>query len=439
MVQTVIMPKLGQTVEESTLVKWHKQAGDKVAKGEIIFEIETDKAVLEIESFFEGTLLKIIVPEGATVPVTAPVAFIGTPGEPLPDIQPPPRAAKPAITPAPVIPAPAKASGSAPPGAAPGTPPPAPRKKAISPRARRLLKELPVNPDPIPGTGPGGRVTEKDVRSYLEARGYQRLRLTPAAGALALKEGIDVLSLERTDDRVTVEQIARAVAEKPRPLSKTRQIIARRLTESFTSIPHFYVTLSADMTELLAFRKELKKAGQPYSVTDFIVKSTALALQKHRAVNSTTDGQTVRWHSRVQLGMAVEVPAGLVVPVIRDADTLSLDELHTRVMDLVQKARAGKLLPKEMTGSTFTISNMGMLNVDHFTAIINPGESAILAVASIRETPVVRKDRTLVRSMMAMTLSADHRIVDGAMAARFINQIKDQLEDIASWKNMISS
>jgi pyruvate dehydrogenase E2 component (dihydrolipoamide acetyltransferase) len=437
MVQIVSMPKLGQTVEESTVVKWHKQPGDQVAKGEIIFEIETDKAVLEIESFFEGTLLKIIVPEGATVPVTAPVAFIGTPGEPLPELPPLPAKPKPeeaAVPAGPVAAAPVQSAAIPAASAAP----PASRKKIISPRARRLLKKHPVNPDPIPGTGPGGRITEKDVLGYLAASGYSRLRLTPAAKALALKEGIDVLSLEPAADRITLETIKEAAAEKPREMSKIRQIIARRLTQSFTSVPHFYVSVSADVTELVNFRKELKKAGKPYSITDFILKSSALALVQFPEVNSTTDGRTVRWHRRVHLGLAVAVKEGLVVPVIRNADTISLDALHAQCLSLAQKARDGKLLPDEMTGSTFTISNMGMLDVDDFTAIINPGESAILAVASIRETPVVRKGQIVIRALMGLTLSADHRLVDGALAAQFINQVKSQLEDLPLWKNMIS-
>lgn len=353
MVQTIIMPKLGQTVEESTVVKWHKQVGDKVIKGDILFEIETDKAVLEIESFFEGTLLKIIVPEGMTVPVTAPVAFIGEPGEPIPAVP-----AIPKTNPA-EAPAPGQSVTTTHPAAqvpiqvprselpAVSATSPMPQNKPISPRARRLLKDHPINPDPIPGTGPGGRVTEKDVLAYLEAQGYYRIRITPAAKAFALKEKIDILRLNRlpangdrkTDDRVTIEMIEQAVAEKPKEMSKIRQIIARRLTQSFTSVPHFYVSVSADMTDLLNFRKELKKAGKFYSVTDFIMKSAALALKKFPAVNSSTDGRTIRWHSRVQLGMAVDVKEGLVVPVIRDADIISLDELHARSASLVQKAR----------------------------------------------------------------------------------------------------
>ncbi|NLB59730.1 MAG: 2-oxo acid dehydrogenase subunit E2 [Lentisphaerae bacterium] len=439
MAQIVIMPKLGQTVEESTIIKWHKQAGDTIVKGDILFEIETDKAVLEVESFFEGTLLKIIVPEGVSVPVTTPVAFIGKPGEPLPELPPRPTPIEEAVGAHPASPAAAarptvREQASAPP---PAEPPPL--KKIFSPRARRLLKELPINPEPIRGSGPGGRVIHKDVLAYLDTQGYHDLHITPAAKALALKEEIDILSLPRSSERLSVATIEQAVAEKPRALSAMRQVIAQRLTKSFTSTPHFYVTVTVDMTELLEFRKQLKQAGQAYSLTDFIVKSTAQALRKFPALNSTTDGRQVRWHSRVHVGLAVEVPDGLVVPVIRDADTISLHELHARGAALILKAREGRLMPDEMSASTFTISNMGMLNVDHFTAIINPGESAILAIASIRQVPLVLKKAVVIRSVMAMTLSADHRLVDGATAARFINHIKSQLENSDLWQNMISS
>lgn len=438
------MPKLGQTVEESTILKWHKQAGDQVKKGEVLFEIETDKAVLEVESFADGTLLKIFVNEGNSVPVMTPVAFIGQPGEPVPDIPAPP-AVTPTHPPATTIPASHPATPlrqhAVP---VPAVPPPAapmlPARKLISPRARQAAKEHAISYEPIAGTGPGGRITEKDVLQYLDAKKYNALKITPAAKALAVKEGIDVLGIEPDEPgKISVEDIQRAAAEKPKEMSKIRQIIAQRLTKSFSSTPHFYVTVAIDMTDLLEFRKKLKKENKPYSVTDFILKACAKALKEFPAVNSAIDGQnskTVRWHSRIHLGLAVEVKEGLVVPVIRNADTISFLELHEQVIALVARARDGKLSPAEMMGSTFTISNMGMLNVDNFTAIINPGESAILAIASIFSTPVVIKDEIKIRSIMKATVSSDHRIVDGALAARFINRIKDILEDVKIWTNM---
>ena len=444
MAQIVIMPKLGQTVEESTLVKWHKKAGDAVRKGEILFEIETDKAVLEVESFFEGTLLKILVNEGQTVPVTVPVAFIGKPGEPLPDVPAPaPAAAKVASAPvpAPSI-APAKA-GAAPaaqasaPVALAALPPVAPRRKAISPRARRLAREYGIRLEPVAGSGADGRVTERDVRAFLEAKNYAGRRITPAAKNLAIEEDLDLLEVTPDDDgRVTIEAVQRAIAEKPKEMTKIRQVIAQRLAQSMQTAPHFYVTVAVDLTGLMDFRKALKAQKKSVSVTDFILMSCAMAVREFPAFNSMTDGKRTWWRSRINLGLAVEVKEGLVVPVIRDAGRLSLAELSERIAALVGKARNGKLAPDEMTGSTFTISNMGMMKVDNFTAIINPGESAILAVSSLVSSPVVIKDRIEIRQLMKITVSSDHRIIDGAMAARFANRIKDLLEDIELWKSM---
>ena len=443
MAHTVIMPKLGQTVEESTVLKWHKRVGEPVKKGEILFEIETDKAVLEIESFVDGTLLKIIVQEGETVPVTAPVAFIGQPGEPIPDVPAPvlpkPQEVKPDAIHAPHPVTPIRQYSATPSTPKPITTPIQPTRKTISPRARRMANERAISFEPISGSGPGGRVTEKDVLNYLEAKKYNELRITPAAKALAVREKIDLLSVEVNDpkEKISIEDIERKIAEKPKEMSKIRQIIANRLTKSFSSTPHFYVTAAIDMTDLLEFRKKLKKENKPYSVTDFILKASSVALKEFPALNSTTDGKSVRWHSRIHLGLAVDVKDGLVVPVIRNADAISLSELHEQVVALVAKARNGKLSPNEMMGSTFTISNMGMLNVENFTAIINPGESAILAIASIFSAPTVVKDEIKIRSIMKATVSADHRIVDGAMAARFINRIKNQVEDTKSWISMI--
>lgn len=453
MAQIIAMPKFGQTAEESTLVKWHKKEGDVIRKGEVIFEIETDKAVLEVESFQEGTLLKILVREGETVPFQAPVAFIGTPGEPLPAIPAPaaPAAKAPAPAPAPVAtPAAAPAAARPEPAAAapaaprpsPSAPAPAPAAPAgrvfASPRARALAERTAVDVSRIRGSGPDGRIVERDVRAYLDAAGYDRLKVSPAARNLARREKIDLTTVRGTGDggRVMVRDIERAMAERPRVMSRMRQVIAQRLTQSFTSIPHFYVTVGADMTGLLAYRQELKARAVDLSVTDFILEAVVLALQEMPVVNSWTDGRSVRWNSSVHLGMAVALDDGLVVPVIRDAQDLGMSEVHEAVQDLATRAREGKLKPDEMSGSTFTVSNMGMLGVDEFSAIINPGEAAILAVASTQPTPVVRDGKVVVRSIMRMTLSADHRIIDGAQAARFVNAIKSKLEDVDLWKSL---
>lgn len=436
MASPIIMPKFGQMTEESAIVEWRKKEGDQVAKGDILFTVETDKSVMEVESFVDGTLLKILVQPGVSVLVASTVGFIGQPGEAIPLVE----AAKPAVGPLPSAGAPPvqKTPQASPRDLTRPTMPPAsgPALFRISPRAAAFARECVIDPTKIAGTGPQGRVIEKDVRAYLDATGYDKLRITPAAKKLAATEEIDLLSIKT--DRIEVADIERAIAEKPKPMSKMRQVIGQRLTHSIVTQPHFFVTVSVGMTDLLALRVRLKEQGAPYTITDFISQAAVLTLKEFPDVNSSTDGQTVRWHSRVHLGLAVSLEEGLVVPVIRNADDMSLAEINAASKSLAEKARTGKLAPDEMSGSTFTISNMGMLNVENFTAIINTGEAAILAVSSTLSQPVVRDGRVVVRQMMKMTLSSDHRIVDGALAARFINAIKQKLEDLELWKRLTS-
>jgi pyruvate dehydrogenase E2 component (dihydrolipoamide acetyltransferase) len=393
MATPIIMPKFGQMTEESVIVEWRKQEGDTIAKGDVLFTIETDKSLMDVESFEEGTLLKILIKPGVIVPVQSIVGYLGQPGEAVP------AESEAAAT------APAKTEGarSAPVGSA-GVPDqerteePAGERLKISPRAANLARERGIDPAPIKGSGPGGRIVEKDVMAYLEARGAQE--------------------------------------ESPKPLSRIRQVIAQRLTQSFRDTPHFYVTVSVDMTDLIAYRSQLKAAGTSYTVTDFIAKAVVLALQEFPDVNSSTDGAAVRRHRHVNLGIAVSLDDGLVVPVIREAETLPLRELARRFRELAEKARTGNATPDELTGGTFTISNMGMMNVESFGAIINPGESAILAVASAQAQPVVREGKIVVREMMRLTLSCDHRLVDGTLGAGFVNAVKRKLEDLGLWKSL---
>jgi pyruvate dehydrogenase E2 component (dihydrolipoamide acetyltransferase) len=299
-----------------------------------------------------------------------------------------------------------------------------------------LAADCVIDPLPIRGSGPDGRVVEKDVRAYLAANGYASIRVSPAAKQLAAREKLDLLAINGTGDsgRITVADVERTLAERPKPLSKMRQIIAQRLTQSVVTAPHFFVTVEVDMTELVRFRARLKEQGAPFTITDFISQAVVLSLKEFPEVNSSTDGKSVRWNSRVHLGLAVSLEQGLVVPVIRGADELSIAELNVRSKELADQARAGKLSPDDMTGSTFTISNMGMLDVENFTAIINPGEAAILAVSSTLKKPVVRDDKIVIRSIMKLTLSSDHRLVDGALAARFLNAVKKKLEDLDLWR-----
>ena len=443
MATPIIMPKFGQMTEESAIVEWRKKEGDKVAKGDILFTVETDKSVMEAESFCDGTVLKILVQPGINVPVASTVGFIGQPGEAVPAVSvPPPVAAKPAqpaVTPKPVV-------GSVTPAVVSTvTPPTSPREVTrptseifrISPRAAALAKNVVIDPTPIHGTGPNGRIVEKDVRAYLAAKGFEKLRVSPAAKNLAAKEQIDLLAVTPSEgSRIGIADVERAIAEKPKVMSKMRQIIGQRLTQSVVTQPHFFVTVAVDMTDLITYRNQLKAAGASYTVTDFISQSVVLTLKEFPAANSSTDGKSVRWNSRVHLGVAVSLEQGLVVPVIRNADELTLAEINAAAKMLAEKARTGKLASNEMSGSTFTISNMGMLNVENFTASINTGDAALLAGASTSPQPAVRDGKVVVRQLMKITLSSDHRIVDGALAARFINAIKAKLEDGELWKRL---
>jgi pyruvate dehydrogenase E2 component (dihydrolipoamide acetyltransferase) len=446
MVTPIVMPKFGQMTEDSAIVEWLKKEGDAVAKGDMLFLVETDKSVMEVESFNEGTLLKIVVGVGVSVPVQSVVAYLGDKGEAIPAAPapqqpsppsapsavkttvPPARDATPAAAALPATVAAAAASYAA------------PARYRISPRATALARECVIDRRAIVGSGPNGRVVERDVRAYLEAKDYASLRVSPAAKALAAKEGVDLIAVrgDNRAKRIEVADVERAVAEKPAPMSKMRQIIAQRLIQSVVTAPHFYVTVEVDMTEALAHRTRFNGAGARYSVTDFIAQASVLALKEFPAVNSATDGKTVRWHSRVHLGIAVNLDQGVVVPVVRDADEMTMAELSERSKQLVDKARAGSLAPDEMSGSSFTISNMGMLDVENFTAIINPGESAILAVSSTIRKPVVRDDEIVARPVLKLTLSSDHRLIDGATAARFINSIKKKLEDNGLWSALTS-
>jgi len=446
MVTPIVMPKFGQMTEDSAIVEWLKKEGDTVAKGDVLFLVETDKSVMEVESFSEGTLLKIAVGVGVSVPVQSVVAYLGEKGEKVPVTAAPARAAAASAPPAarsaaPSARAAAPVAAALAPAIAPAAPSPAaPARFRISPRAAALARECVIDAHAIVGSGPDGRIVEKDVKAYLEANDYASLRVSPAAKAMAAKEGLDLIALgaDNAGKRIAVADVERAVAEKPTAMSKMRQVIAQRLAQSVVTAPHFYVTVEVDMTETLAHRARLNAAGARYSVTDFIAQASVLALKEFPALNSATDGKSVRWHSRVHLGIAVNLDQGLVVPVVRGADEMTMAELSARSKELVDKARAGRLAPDEMSGSTFSISNMGMLDVEAFTAIINPGESAILAVSSTIRKPVVRGEQIVVRPIMKMTLSSDHRLIDGATAARFINSIKTKLEDNGLWSALTS-
>lgn len=423
MAHPILMPKPGQMTEECTVVAWYKQPGDPVHRGDLLLEIETDKSNMDVEAFDEGVLLATYFEEGDTVPVNTVLAYVGEEGEEVPDTppsvptvsepepssvleSPQPEAASPAVTAALLPAGETSVRGD---------------RLRISPRASRLAANEGIDPRTVTGTGPSGRITERDVQAALDARVS-----SPAAAPTSVTPAPASVSVPPL---VTGED-----EEGPQPLSRMRQVIAERLTYSATTVPHFTMTVAVDMTKILALRAELKTAGTQLSVTDFILAATAQTLAEFPEVNSRTDGTAVWIRKRVHLGLAVSVPNGLVVPVIRDADRLSLTELHDRAAAVAVAAREGTLSPDDMTGSTFTVSNLGMFGVDQFTAIINPGESAILAVSSVVPTAVAIGDGLAVRQMMKLTMSADHRLIDGELAARFLNALRRRLTDVDAYR-----
>ena len=430
MVHPILMPKPGQMTEECTLVAWLKQEGDAVAKGDVLFEIETDKSNMDVEAFDEGVLLKRVVQEGETVPVNSVCAYVGQPGEAIPDVPATAVVAVAAVAAAPVAaasaPAPTVQSAPAAPSSAAAATDGA--RLRISPRASRLAADSGIDPRTITGTGPEGRITERDVKAALAAPpGVTAPAPTPSIAqrptqAPAAPAAVHSAFVPDPEDGA------------PRQMSKMRRVIAERLTLSATTVPQFTVTVAVDMTRVLALRTEFKAAGTALTVTDFIVSATAQTLAEFSDVNSFTDGASVWPRRRVHMGLAVALPDGLVVPVIRDADRLSLEALHARAAELATGARNGTLGPDDLTGSTFTISNLGMLGVDEFSAIINPGESAILAVSSVVPTPVAVGDGIGIRQIMKLTLTSDHRLVDGELAARFLNALRRRLQDADAFR-----
>lgn len=432
-VTKVVMPKLSEAMETGRLIKWLKQEGDRVQGGDILAEVETDKADVEMEAFGAGVLRKILVPAGERAPVGALIAVIAEPNEdiagvlasaPAPTAAPAVAAAPPAPAattserPAAVPPQPRSEDHAAKPTPMPAAPatvaravapaPPAPaappggRVKA-SPLARKVAAQSGVDLHLVHGSGPGGRIVRRDVEAAAAAPAVAR----PAAAVVTGPEYED------------------------RPLSPMRAAIARQMPLAKAPVPHFYVTSEVAMDRAWALREELNALeGQPkISVNDLIVRACALALLEHPGVNASFQGATIRvWH-RAHVGIAVAMEEGLITPVLRDAHAKSLAQIALESRDLAERARARKLKAQELSGATFSISNLGMYDVAEFSAIINPPEGAILAVGSVRKVPVVDGDAVSVGRRMAMTLSCDHRVMDGAMGARFLQDVKRLVEE----------
>ena len=412
----ITMPKLSDTMNEGTLVKWLKKAGDKIEVGDILAEVETDKATMEMEAFDDGTLVEIIVPEGGVVKVGERLAVLdggSSPAKPSAPVA----AAKPAAAPAP--------KAAAPKSAAPLTPKPravavsgGPRAKA-SPLAKKIALERGVDLSGVAGSGPGGRIVAADVPEKGAAPAARSS--APAASSPAAK--IDVPS---------------SAADKRVPLSGMRRTIAERLLASKTQIPHFYLSLEIDAAPLATLRKDINAAAEAQgtpkvTVNDFVLLATARAAALHQKINSAFAGDSVVEYATVNLSVAIAVEDGLITPVIRDAQKLTLREISSAVKDLAVRARAKKLKPEEYQGGTVTVSNLGAFGIESFYAIINPPQAAILAVGTIVKKPVVNaQDQVVAGQRMTLALSGDHRVVDGAAGAEFLGSLKKSLESPAT-------
>lgn len=423
MAEIVRMPKLSDTMTEGVVATWLKEVGQEVESGEILAEIETDKATMEFESFFDGVLLHIGVEKGQTAPVDSLLCILGEKGEdisellkeasaPAPDSQvnveessipeavaveaPTPA---PAPTPVPAAPVPvASTPAPAPVAPAPAVPASANGRMKASPLAKKLAEERGINVANIPGSGEAGRVIKRDVEAY------------QGMGGNAALQGIE---------RFTEVGI-----------SQMRKTIARRLSESKFSAPHFYLTVSIDMGAAMETRKSINDEGSvKISFNDMVVKAAALALKKHPVVNSSWLGDRIRFNEHVHIGVAVSVDEGLLVPVVRHADLKRMSQIGAEVKEFAGKARDKKLQPSDWEGNTFTISNLGMFGIDEFTAIINAPDSCILAVGGINSVPVVKDDAVVPGHVMKVTLSCDHRSVDGASGAAFLQDFKAFLEN----------
>jgi pyruvate dehydrogenase E2 component (dihydrolipoamide acetyltransferase) len=456
MATEVILPKLGQTMEEGTIVEWFKKEGDPVKQGEALFTVESDKATLESESPARGFLLKILVPAGVAVPVLTPVAIIArTMDEDISawgaagSTEAGPQVAE--------VQARLEVVGV---GAKPGTPVTREGRIFASPRARIRANELGLDLALLQGSGPNGRIVERDVLAYVESQP----RATPVARKVAAEQGVDLATvvgtgvgakITRADVEAAAERARPAPVAAPAPaaaapaampfklppaevastvpVSGLRAIIAERMSASAQTTARVTLITEVDATALVELRTQLKAEvtaewGFAPGYTDLLALVVARALREYPYMNARLNGDAIELLAHVNLGMAVDAERGLLVPVIHDADRMGLRELGTRFRDLVGRAREGKSLPDELSGGTFTITNLGMYEVDAFTPVINPPELAILGLGRIVARPAVREGEVVVRRMMTLSMTFDHRLVDGAPAARFLQRIKRLIE-----------
>jgi len=422
MAEVIRMPRMSDTMEEGVIVGWQKKVGDHVEPGDVLAEVETDKATMELESFHEGVLLHIGIKEGP-VPVNGVLAVIGEEGE---DFK---AALASAENDAPAASSESKeevkkeeAAEEAPAAATAASAPPSDKRLKASPLARNMAAESGIDLSTVQGSGDNGRIVKRDIVAHLDSGAVAASK--PAAAEQATKPSapapanIPAFNFNGTDSHEDL------------PLSQMRKVIARRLGESKFSAPHFYLTIEANMAKTMAARKQINEIAETrISFNDIVVKACAAALRLHPAINSSWLGDKIRRNHSVNIGVAVAVDEGLLVPVIHHADMKTLSQINLETKALAGKARERKLQPDEMQGNTFTVSNLGMFGIEEFTAIINPPDACILAVGAIIEKPIVSDGELAVGHMMKVTLSCDHRIVDGATGAKFLQTLKGILED----------
>jgi len=464
MATKVLLPKFGQTVETSEIVQWSKQEGQAVKKGDILCEISTDKSTLEVESQYEGTLLKILLPPGQTAPVNCVMALIGTPGEAVSDAlikeclatqaagAAPAAALAPKSEPAPIAPAPVAVApkAAAPVAAAPkaaallAAKPQADGRIFVSPRARKLAETSHVPLAVLGGSGDNGRIVEADVRGYLRDIGS----VTPAAKVAAAAKGIDLRHVKGSGPgaRIVVEDLFQVAlssgkkvktakpaaaplvvkTEKPSPM---RKAIAANMLASASTIPAFQLEVTVDAASLIARRETDKAAGYKISFGDYIARAVGMAIRRFPAFAATWTDQGLVYRDGAHVGFAVAIPGGLIVPVVPHCDSLSPADIAAQSAALVEKARTGKLAPEEYSGGVFTLSNLGAFPVDRFVAIVPPGQSGIIAIGRIRDEVVVKNGGFFAAKLLSLTLSADHRYIDGADGAAFMKELKELLEE----------
>jgi pyruvate dehydrogenase E2 component (dihydrolipoamide acetyltransferase) len=455
MATEIYMPQLGLTMTEGTVTRWLKRPGDTVKQGEPVVEIETDKVTTEIEAPTDGVLGPILVEEGKSAPIGGVLSYVLAVGEPPPAT---PQAGLVAATPtAPPTPS----------AAQPSAPAEAQERVIATPRARRKAHELGIDLSQVPASGPGGRIVEADVRWFADQKAgpaepaKEPLRISPVARRLAAELGVDLSTVQGTGEggRIRREDVERAAAARqvaaavppiPSPvppvaaagaaeaLTGVRRIVAERMTRNFATTPHFYLTAEVDASALTRMRDGLlprieAATGIRLTITDILVKVCAHALREHPEINvayaEVSGGPGLVRQVEVNVGIAVALEDGLVVPVIRQADRLSLAEITARRAGLVERARAGKLSLTDLEGGTFTLTNLGMFGVDQFQAIINAPQAAILAVGRVRERPVAVSGAVVIRPTLYLTLSLDHRLVDGAQGARFLERLAQLIEE----------